>query len=63
VGQPQLKDNPMKWEKLSSDLMKEIWLDKHLKKVLSSLRKKGILDGKEYTGIFSKANNPILYLK
>ena len=58
-----LESGGCRWHDLSNKLIDEIWLDKHLRKVLSQMRKQDEVIATEFSGMFCKGNNPFLSMK
>lgn len=54
---------PARWQQLKTELRATIWREPHLTDVILSLRKNGIIDGRDYRGRFSSKANPELYRK
>ncbi len=59
----ELKNQPQRWENLIIKIRKEIWLTKHFNQEIQKLRKKGIIEGKDYDGKFARTNNPIIHMR
>ena len=55
-----LRQGPIRWEELSDRLKHQLWLDKHLRSVLSDLRNKSIIGNRD--GTFSRKQNPELFI-
>ena len=58
----KLSTGPRQWQTLIGEVRAEIWLPKHLRQVLSTLRKERAIIDDRYTGRFGASNNPRLRL-
>jgi three-Cys-motif partner protein len=58
----RLNAGPKRWEALMSELREELWLEKHLNKVIQSMKKDNEIVADEFEGRFARTNNPRLNL-
>jgi three-Cys-motif partner protein len=60
----RLRNEPTRWQTLIDDLRPEVWRKVQLNQIIRELRKKKIIDGRDYQGQskFFPSNNPILFL-
>ena len=57
-----LSGGPRRWEELGVQLRHEVWLDKHLSKVIRGMRTNKVIEADGYQGRFSRKANPRLRL-
>jgi three-Cys-motif partner protein len=58
----RLTAGPKRWQELTEELRKELWLGKHLNEVILSMRKCGEIVADGFTGKFAQKNNPRLQM-
>lgn len=58
----RLSDGPARWDRLAEDLRPEIWLPKHLWKVIRALRDSQDIQASDYGARFSQKGNPLFSL-
>ena len=58
----KLEAGPKQWKELDNSLREELWLRKHLWKIVGDLRKKGKIYADSFEGRFSQKSNPRLRL-
>jgi len=58
----KLRERATRWQALQEMLRDQSWLDKHLKDVISTLRREGLISPSAYEGRFTPSSNPLLAL-
>ena len=56
----QIDAGPVRWQTLHDRVLAEIWREKHVNDVVRSLRKKKLIEGRDYQGTCTPKNNPFL---